>query len=118
MLKSVSSIFLFVSDIKQSRDWYEKALGFKPRYEDPDFALFEVGKTNLCFHRADSKSPLTTGGCVGYWWVDDFRGAVVHLSSLGGTIYRGPIPTEANLQICQIKDPFGNVIGLEGEIQK
>lgn len=117
MLKSVSSIFLFVTDIQQSQAWYEKALGCQPNESSECFALFKIGTTNLCFHLADAKSPFTTGGSVGYWWVDDFRATVDHLISLGACIYRGPIPTINGLQICQIIDPFGNVIGLEGNIQ-
>ncbi len=116
MIRFVSSVFLFVSDIKKSQVWYEKLLGYSPNYVDERFAEFKFGTTSLCLHLADEKSPVTTGGCVAYWWVDDFEGVVQKMISSGGKIYRGPIATVENRQICQILDPFGNILGLEGGI--
>ena len=34
---------------------------------------------------------------------------------LGATLYRGPIAIENELFMCQVKDPFGNLIGLRGK---
>lgn len=114
MFRSVRSVFLFVTDIRQSAEWYGKLLGYPPRFEEERFVLFDVGPTQLCFHLADTKSPVVTGGCVAYWWVDDFAGAVARAEALGGRLYRGPILAEPEVRICQILDPFGNVFGLEG----
>ena len=114
MFKSVHSVFLFVTNIRQSSSWYSELLGYPPRFEEERFALFDVGPTQLCFHLADGKSPLGTGGTVAYWWVDDFDGALSRAQALGGRLYRGPIPNEPGFRICQILDPHGNVFGLEG----
>lgn len=116
MFQRASSVILFVRDIRQSQAWYEDVLRIAPRYTDERFALFEIADTKLCFHLADEKSPVTTGGTVAYWWVDDFDEMIKRVLYHRGTLYRGPIPTEDGEQICQIKDPFGNVFGLEGRI--
>ena len=114
MFRKASSIFLFVTQIRESCAWYQQVLGFPPKELSEKFGLFEIGGTNLCFHLADAKSPLSAGGSVGYWWVENFNDVLERIISYGGKIYRGPIPTPDDQQICQIIDPFGNVIGLEG----
>ncbi|RYZ54049.1 MAG: hypothetical protein EOP07_16700, partial [Proteobacteria bacterium] len=75
MFKAVHSVFMFVENIEQSRDWYASVLDRKPTYIDEKFAMFKIGEINLCFHQADSKTPVSSGGSVTYWWVDDFEKA-------------------------------------------
>src|SRR3954471_16641464 len=104
MLKRIASVYLFVADIRQSRDWYERVLGIAPVEDLPEFARFEVGEAHLCLHRAGGKSPLSTGGEVAYWEVAEFDAAVRRFVDHGGEIYRGPIPTIEDLWICQIRD--------------
>jgi catechol 2,3-dioxygenase-like lactoylglutathione lyase family enzyme len=114
MLNGLRSVYFFVADLQQSRDWYAAVLGAPPAEDLADFVRFEVHGFNLCLHRADEKSPLSTGGEVAYWEVDDFDAAVQHFLAHGGALHRGPICAIGDLWICQIRDPFGNVIGLEG----
>ncbi|MBC7742314.1 MAG: glyoxalase/bleomycin resistance/dioxygenase family protein, partial [Bdellovibrionaceae bacterium] len=61
-----------------------------------------------------AKSPLATGGSVGYWRVSDFDSTVKHFKNHGAELFRGPIQIPTAERICQIKDPFGNVIGIVG----
>ena len=113
-LNSVSSLLMFVTSVEQSADWYGKALERAPIQVDERFALFRIGVQELGLHLADMKSPLSTGGTVPYWWVDNFNGCVDHFVSLGATVYRGPIDIPNRRRICQLLDPFGNVLGIEG----
>jgi predicted enzyme related to lactoylglutathione lyase len=112
MLKRVRSVMLFVADVRQSREWYEKVLGYLPDQEMEHFAMFKVGAVDFCLLRADDKSPVSTGGEVAYWEVDDFDAAVQHFLAHGAKLHRGPAQEEG-LRFCQILDPFGSVIGLE-----
>jgi predicted enzyme related to lactoylglutathione lyase len=114
MLKGLRSVYFCAADLRQSRDWYSTVLGTLPAEDLADFVRFDIQGFNLCLHRTDEKSPLSTGGEVAYWEVDDFDLAVRHILAHGGTLHRGPICAIDDLWICQIRDPFGNVIGLEG----
>ena len=87
--------------------------------DDDNFGLIKIGENELCFHLADDKSPVTTGGSVSYWHVNDLLDVVDLFVENGGVIYRGPIEIPENDEgICQIKDPFGNVIGIQGKYRK
>lgn len=67
--------------------------------------------------RADEKSPVSKGGSVGYWLVEDFEASIQHAIELGAKIYRGPLTvSEIGRVIVQLEDPFGNVIGFEGNL--
>lgn len=68
--------------------------------------------------RADDKIPGGKAGTVLYWAVADLIEAVAHFESLGSEVYRGPMPIEDGQGMCQVTDPFGNLIGLRGPFNK
>ncbi len=108
-------VYLFVGDIEQSKKWYAKVFGQSPTVEMDNFVEFRPGGSSaLCLHPADEKSPLATGGSVGYWKVVNLAATLRHFTENGATIYRGPLKIPDGTSICQIKDPFGNVIGMVG----
>jgi predicted enzyme related to lactoylglutathione lyase len=39
---------------------------------------------------------------------------LAHLIAIGGTLYRGPLDIQDDMRMCQVKDPWGNCIGLRG----
>ena len=49
-----------------------------------------------------------------YWRTDDFDARRYYLESIGATLYRGPLDIEDSMAMCQLKDPFGNLIGVRG----
>ncbi len=52
---------------------------------------------------------------MSYLNVDDFKIFVERAKSFEMKIYRGPLEVkEIGRTICQLEDPFGNVIGVEG----
>ena len=115
-LNKLHTVYLFVHNVKESSSWYSKVLNIPLTIDEDKFGLIKIGSNEMCFHPADDKSPVSTGGSVAYWYVED----LVEVSDLfvkhGGSLYRGPIEIpESDEGICQIKDPFGNVIGLRGK---
>ena len=113
------AVYLFVNNVKESSFWYSNVLKIPLTINDENFGQIRVGQNELCFHQADTKCPLTTGGSVGYWQVANLLEVANLFIKYGGTIYRGPIEIhETDEGICQIRDPFGNVIGLQGKYRK
>jgi predicted enzyme related to lactoylglutathione lyase len=52
-----------------------------------------------------------TGGSVAYWDVDDIDQLVADCERRGGVAHRGPKTIFAGERLCQVLDPFGNLIG-------
>lgn len=115
-VKNFATIRLSVEDVKKSRDWYKSFFGMNPVEDLENFVSFKIAQTSFDIALADPKSPLSTGGSVGYWLVDNLDAAVAHAIELGATVYRGPLRVdEAQRTIVQLLDPQGNVLGLEAE---
>lgn len=64
--------------------------------------------------QADEKVSTGKSGSVLYWRVSDFEETLAHFLSLGAKLYRGPLNIESGMVMCQVEDPFGNLIGLRG----
>lgn len=79
-----------------------------------DFFLLQVGSVEVVFHPADEKGPSGVAGQVVYWQVDNLDAALQRALRLGAQLYRGPLDRLDGTWMCQVKDPFGNVIGLVG----
>ena len=106
---------MFVDNIKESRDFYCKLFDMEPSEEDEKFCSFKFGNTYFNLHPADEKSPKSKGGSVGYLQVEVFESFIKRAISLDMKIYRGPLEvTVTSRTICQLEDPFGNIIGIEG----
>ncbi|ASV86573.1 MULTISPECIES: VOC family protein [Ochrobactrum] len=112
----ISAVLVHVSDVEAAIDWYRKAFpqAVLTHLEAFDFSYLKIGNVDLEIVPADEKVASGTAGSVVYWHVDDFDASVAHFMAIGGTLYRGPLAIQDSLRMCQIKDPWGNCIGLRG----
>ena len=115
MVQGISEVMLFVADRRLTAEWYS-ALMRSPilSLEDPEHFYLRIGDHEIWFHMADEKNPVGPAGQVAYWRVDDFDAMSVQATSLGATLYRGPLDRNDGSWMCQMRDPFGNVFGLVG----
>ncbi|NLU84307.1 VOC family protein [Rhodococcus sp. HNM0569] len=115
-LRPVSNVFYFVDDLDAGIEWYARLLGERPD-ERPDsmlgrLARFSVGPAVLTVHVSDEyNKPSRTDGPVAYWEVDDVDTVVADCTSRGATVHRGPKTIFTGERLCQVLDPFGNLIG-------
>ena len=113
-VKCFATLRLSVNDVSKSKSWYKALFETEPIEETEKFVSFKINETFLDISEADSKTPVSTGGSVGYWLVDSLDELIKKSVSIGGEIYRGPLKVpETQRTIVQIKDPFGNIIGFE-----
>lgn len=107
---------IFVTDVRNSRDWYKSFFGVEPIEDLDNFVSFKIADTCFDISLADEKSPPSRGGTVGYWLVDDLEGAIEHAVGLGARVYRGPLKvSEVQRTIVQLLEPHGSVFGLEAD---
>lgn len=112
----VSAVLVHVEDMAKGLEWYQKAFpdAVLTVSQPSGFAFLQIGQTQLELVPADDKVGSGAAGSVVYWWTDDFEKSVTHLEGLGGELYRGPLRIDDNLIMCQVRDPWGNCIGLRG----
>lgn len=79
-----------------------------------NYEYLDVAGVMLEIVPADEKVSNGAAGSVVYWHTPDFEASLEHLLNMGATLYRGPLSIEAGKKMCQVRDPWGNCIGLRG----
>jgi predicted enzyme related to lactoylglutathione lyase len=113
---AVAAVMVHVSDTRAALDWYARAFpaATRHRFAPADFEYLRIGSVQLECVPADAKVGAGPAGSVVYWRVPDLAAALAHFQSLGATLYRGPMRIEDGERMCQVRDPWGNCIGLRG----
>ena len=111
------AVMVHVPDQAAGFAWYRNAfpeakLG---RVEEHDFEYLQVGEMRIEVVAADEKVSSGAAGSVIYWQVQDMDLWVQHLLACGAVLYRGPMNIEHGLRMCQVRDPWGNCIGIRGK---
>lgn len=111
-----TTVLIHVPDVKLGLDWYQKAfpMAIPVFLKEFNFTLLKVGDFTLELVHADEKVSAGKSGTVLYWSVEDLAVVLEHFVSVGAKLYRGPMQIENGLAMCQVEDPFGNLIGLRG----
>jgi uncharacterized glyoxalase superfamily protein PhnB len=116
----IAQVVVFVDEPPAAARFWADAFGAQSRPADGG-ALVELPFAELFFHPADReqapsgelKNPPGASTVV-YLAVDDFDAARERLLAAGCEAWRGPIAIEDGRRICQLRDPFGTVWGLDG----
>ncbi len=113
---SIAAVMVHVPDVAAALAWYRQAFpaAVLVRSEASGFEFLSIGAVQLELVPCDEKVASGACGSVVYWHVPDFEAALQHLCRIGATLYRGPMRIECGLSMCQVRDPWGNCIGLRG----
>ncbi|MEM6429233.1 MAG: glyoxalase/bleomycin resistance/dioxygenase family protein [Deinococcota bacterium] len=113
----IAAVMIHVSDVDMGLEWYQQAFptATKKTIVEADFDYLEYQGIMIELVQADEKVSSGAAGSVVYWWVDGFQEKLDTLLSLGATLYRGPITIEQGMKMCQVKDLWGNCIGIRGK---
>ncbi len=112
----VTAILIHVGDVQAGLDWYQIAFPEAKRMYLPeqDFTYLDVRGVALEIVPADEQVASGAAGTVVYWWTDDFTKRLDALIGSGAKLYRGLLIIENKWRMCQVRDPWGNCIGLRG----
>lgn len=116
LASGIAAVMLHVGDVPAALAWYQ---GVFPQAVPldlgvPGVACLQIGGSRMEFVPADEKVAAGAAGSVVYWQVADFDAALAHAQHHGATLYRGPMGIEAGQAMCQVRDPWGNCVGLRG----
>jgi predicted enzyme related to lactoylglutathione lyase len=119
-IRGVAQVVVFVDDPPAASRFWAQALDAPQRLADGG-ALVESPFAEFYFHPTDDektpwgeeKNPRGSSTVV-YLAVDDFDAAREALITTGCLPWRGPLEIENGRRICQLRDPFGTVWGLDG----
>ncbi|MEN9519672.1 MAG: hypothetical protein RLZZ381_2260 [Cyanobacteriota bacterium] len=112
----ICSILIYVDNPQAGLIWYQKAFpeAKKRLIAELDFVYLDYLGVMLEIVPADQKVSSGAAGSVVYWQTDDFQKRLDYLLKIGATLYRGPMDVEGGLKMCQVRDLWGNCLGIKG----
>jgi predicted enzyme related to lactoylglutathione lyase len=112
MFLGLRTAIYHVPDIARAKDWYAKALGIAPYFDEPFYVGFQVGGFELGLDPDPEAGRPGIGGTVAYWGVADADEVWKHLTSVGARP-RSPVrEVGGGIRVASVEDPFGNVFGI------
>lgn len=116
MPHSPVAVMVHVSNVEEGLAWYQRVFPDARRLvaRGTNFEFLQVGAVQLEVVPADEKVSSGAAGSVVYWGMANLDEAIRHFASHGATVYRGPMQIEPGIGMCQVRDPWGNCIGLRG----
>ena len=106
------TVIYYAPDLAKTREWYSKALGIEPYFDQPFYVGFNVGGYELGLDPDSSSTPGGKGGSVAYWGVADAEAAVRRLISLGANERSAVQEVGEGIRVATLFDPFGNIFGI------
>ena len=112
-VEGVNTIFLFVSDLPRSQDFYRKLIGREPsRQIENMLTRFEMGGVNLLLHSDANATWLPAGakrgvGMALHLRVKDIDAHWKRLNELGIPLSEEPTTLHTGIRKFAMKDPDG-----------
>jgi len=97
-------------DLLKAKDWYSKAFGIEPYFDQPFYVGFNVGGYELGLD--PNAKHIGPGGSVAWWGVASIDEAMKHLESIGGTVIEKAHDVGEGIKVGSVADPFGNIVGV------
>ncbi|MEO5618800.1 MAG: VOC family protein [Candidatus Eisenbacteria bacterium] len=101
-----------VADLAAARKWYAEWLGIQPYFDQPFYVGFDIEGFELGLHPDSPAHHAHRGGGVPYWKTPDLDAEWKTLLAHGGTELSAPRDVGGGVRVAEVRDPFGNTIGL------
>jgi predicted enzyme related to lactoylglutathione lyase len=98
-----------VTDLTKAKAWFSKVFGCEPYFDQPFYVGFSIGGFELGLV-PDGEPGLH--GCVVFWGVENVDDEVRRITLLGATIHEAVQDVGEGIRIAELRDPFGNLLGL------
>ena len=101
-----------VPDLARAKQWYSRAFGIEPYFDQPFYVGFNIGGYELGLDPNTEGARPGAGGSVAYWGVPDIDKAVAQFTRAGATLKSPVQDVGEDIKVATVADPFGNLIGL------
>ena len=111
MFKKLRTVIYKVDNLDAAKQWYIKARGIHPYFDQPFYAGFDIHGCELGLD-PDMNNTIAGNQSVAYWQVDKLQDVINKLTEIGGTIVQPRTNVGGEIHVAIIEDPFGNNVGL------
>jgi predicted enzyme related to lactoylglutathione lyase len=110
--EGLRTVIYHAPDLEKAKEWYAKALGIEPYFDQPFYVGFNVAGYELGLDPDASSTPGGQGGVVAYWGVTDAEESLRRLVSIGATERSAIQEVGEGIRVASVFDPFGNIFGI------
>ncbi len=110
-LLGLRTVIYHVSDIVRAKEWYMRAIGSAPYFDEPFYVGFNVGGFELGLD-PNGDGSAGAGGTTAYWGVGDVQETLNHLLQIGAELHEPAKDVGGGIRVATVRDPFGNVFGI------
>jgi lactoylglutathione lyase len=102
-----------VADLAAAKDWYTRAFGQAPYFDEAFYVGFNVAGYELGLlpvedeHEAEKQDSSYT-----YWGVENIELAYEHLLNMGAKTHEAPNNVGGELMVASVYDPWDNIVGI------
>ena len=100
-----------VPDLDAAKQWYIKAFGTKPYFDEPFYVGFNIGGYELGLMPTEKKEEGLPENILMYWGVENVQAVFDSFIKLGAEPHEEPHSVGEPLIVASVRDPWGNVIG-------
>ncbi|MBL0068348.1 MAG: VOC family protein [Chitinophagaceae bacterium] len=111
MFKKLRTVVYHVSNITEARDWYIRATGIEPYFDEPFYVGFNIDGCELGLD-PDMTDVVAGNQAYSYWAVDSTEDAAAKLVEIGGTLIQSKTMVGGDIYVAVVSDPWGNYVGL------
>ena len=111
-MKGLRTCIYRVTDLPAATEWYTKAFGKGPYFNEPFYVGFDVGGYELGLQPQEKPTTGDPENVLTYWGVDDVQAEYDRLLELGATSHEAPTNVGGPLIVATVRDPWWNIIGL------
>ena len=118
VLRSLSAVRIFVDDLERARRFYGDVLELRERSATPEWAVFDIGGTDLILERVPPDDPehdLVGRFLAVSFEVDDIDAAYRNLMAKGVSFPEPPEKQAWGGTPAFPRDPVGNILTLVGQ---
>ncbi len=114
MFQALKRVVYQVSDLEAAKAWYARLLNLAPQFDTPFVVIFQINDCSLSLLKSGAPPAEHSDRLAVYWEVDDIDAACQTMRQMGATVH-AELKNVLNIRVAQLKDPFGNIIGLSGK---
>lgn len=101
-----------VSDLTKATEWYSKAFGTNPYFNEPFYVGFNIQGYELGLLPVEKLRDKEPDNALSYWGVEDINKRYQHLLNLGATKHQEPNNVGGELMVASVYDPWNNIVGI------
>lgn len=101
-----------VPDLDEAKEWYTKVFGVSPYFDEEFYVGFNVAGYELGLVPDATPSDKKSDNIESFWGVENVESEHQRFIALGATEHVAPTNVGGEIVVSNLKDPWGNVIGL------